>query len=456
MNMDYKLLSDQFESILDHLPALVFYKDRENRFIHVNQYVADAYNRPKHDLKGVSLFDLTSREEAEKYHRDDLEVMEKGIAKLNIEEPWNTRNGLRWVCTSKIPFVDDHGKIIGVIGISTDITERKRADERIKELIHKLAVDKDFAEKNSLTDSLTRIPNRRHFDERLAREFFRIKRTGGLLSLIIIDIDHFKKYNDFYGHLAGDECLFRVATAIKSAVFRPSDFSARYGGEEFVALLPDTDGEGAQVIADRILKDVVALNIPHEHSDHAACVTVSLGIATARPDHLSTPESLVLRADKALYEAKKNGRNRYAVGGYETNASSEDQGFMNLVWHNSNKCGNPIIDSQHENLYKLSNRLIYFISNGKEKTQCSTLLKNLLHDIQRHFQDEETLLDSVRYPLTEEHRHIHGKLLTGAHRLIDAFNSDELKIEDLIKYIAVDVILEHLIIEDKKYFHFLE
>jgi len=454
MTIDYKLLAEQFESILDHLPGLVFYKDRDNRFIHVNQYIADAYGKSKKELEGVSLYDLTNQKDAEKYHQDDLAVINSGVPKLHIEEPWRTKDGLRWVSTSKIPFVDHQGSIIGVIGISMDITERKRADHRIKELIHKLTRDKDFAEKNSLTDSLTRIPNRRHFDETLAREYFRIKRCQGQLSAILIDIDHFKKFNDCYGHLAGDECLFRVASAIKNSVLRPSDFVARYGGEEFVVILPETGESGAKVVARRLLKTVENLKIQHEDSDNADHVTVSLGIATVFPEQALTPESLVQLADEALYQAKAKGRNQFQVAVYKAEALAENL-FTNLEWHETNTCGNQVIDSQHKELYTLSNRLVYFIGKGKPKNECAALLNQLVLQSKQHFKDEEDILASIHYPFITEHRKLHERLLKGITDLLKKFNDGNLEIDELVKYIAFDVVLEHLIVEDKKFFHYL-
>ncbi|PKL16735.1 MAG: hypothetical protein CVV49_14545 [Spirochaetae bacterium HGW-Spirochaetae-5] len=139
----YKKLSLEFESILDHLPALVFYKDKNNNFIRVNKYVARAYNMEKRDLEGKSLYDLYPKTEADKYFQDDLDVINSGVAKLNIEEHWRTAEGVRWVNTSKIPFVGEDGEIIGVIGISTDITERKLAEDKLRKF--SVAVDQSPA-----------------------------------------------------------------------------------------------------------------------------------------------------------------------------------------------------------------------------------------------------------------------------------------------------------------------
>ena len=142
----YKNLSNQLEAILDHIPSLVFYKDTRNTFIRVNKYVAEAYRKTKEELEGTNLSELYPEDVAEQYYQDDLSVIHSGMAKLNIEERWDTTEGLKWVKTSKIPFADANGTIIGVIGISEDITDRKRAEAEIKmknaELV-KLVAEKD-------------------------------------------------------------------------------------------------------------------------------------------------------------------------------------------------------------------------------------------------------------------------------------------------------------------------
>jgi len=142
----YKDLSVQFEAILDHLPGLVFYKDKMNNFIHVNKYVAQAHKKGKEELEGRNLAELYPKEDAENYYQDDLSVINSGVARLNIEESWETADGMKWVSTSKIPFVDASGEIIGVIGISMDITELKQVEAEIKlknEELQKLNATKD-------------------------------------------------------------------------------------------------------------------------------------------------------------------------------------------------------------------------------------------------------------------------------------------------------------------------
>ncbi|MBK1734648.1 diguanylate cyclase response regulator [Halorhodospira abdelmalekii] len=170
----------------------------------------------------------------------------------------------------------------------------------------------DLLEQYALLDGLTGIPNRRYFDEQVQSEVRRSVREGSPLSLVMLDIDHFKLFNDHYGHGAGDLCLQKVARALSGALLRPGDRVCRYGGEEFVALLPATDAAGARVVAEQLRAAVEALAIDHEYSSTGPVVSISLGIATI---DLNTPSPALLlqQADEALYRAKVAGRNR--VGG---------------------------------------------------------------------------------------------------------------------------------------------
>ncbi len=159
-------------------------------------------------------------------------------------------------------------------------------------------------------DGLTEIANHRRFKEVLAQEWRRSRRYSQPLSLLLVDVDRFKEYNDTYGHQAGDECLRRVAAALRETVRRPFDFVARYGGEEFAVLLPETETPGAMAVAERLRADIQGLGIEHSRAPGAGCVTVSVGVATVRADDDVTPEELLRSADEALYRAKDGGRNR--------------------------------------------------------------------------------------------------------------------------------------------------
>jgi diguanylate cyclase (GGDEF)-like protein len=165
----------------------------------------------------------------------------------------------------------------------------------------------------SYVDGLTGIANRRYFDVALERELRRAQRLGGQLSLLLVDIDSFKAYNDNFGHQQGDACLTTVAQALAAKLKRPADVAARYGGEEFAAILPDTSLEQAERHANAIREHVASLALPHAPSAHWPMVTLSIGVASFSKDGLSEPAALIEAADKALYAAKHGGRNRVVV-----------------------------------------------------------------------------------------------------------------------------------------------
>ena len=164
----------------------------------------------------------------------------------------------------------------------------------------------DIAER----DGLTGLYNRRMFDNLTSRLWLQAQRNQESLQIILVDIDHFKPYNDLYGHQAGDNCIRRVATIIARATKRPFDFCARYGGEEFALVLYAPSGSDSTALAEQIRRETMALSIPHAHSDAAGILTVSIGSATAEPDTKRSLAGLIQSADEALYRAKQLGRNR--------------------------------------------------------------------------------------------------------------------------------------------------
>lgn len=174
--------------------------------------------------------------------------------------------------------------------------------------------NRDELERLNRTDALTGISNRRCFDEFITRQRESTVRSETSLSIIMVDIDHFKEFNDCYGHAAGDDCLKKVAKALDGELDRTTDFIARYGGEEFVVILPATDTEGATRCAGRLCDAVSELNIKHEQSVTNAHVTASFGVATLQPEQREvSAETLLEWADQALYQAKTLGRNQYQV-----------------------------------------------------------------------------------------------------------------------------------------------
>ena len=166
---------------------------------------------------------------------------------------------------------------------------------------------------NTDVDQLTQIANRRRFDETMTLEINKAKRTGTILSVLLLDIDHFKFYNDTYGHLEGDSCLKKVAAALSTSLKRPKDLAARWGGEEFACLLPNTNAKGAQNVAEVLREAIQNLSIPHKSSPVNEVVTVSVGVVASNPMDDNSFDNLLKRADEALYQAKESGRNRIAL-----------------------------------------------------------------------------------------------------------------------------------------------
>jgi diguanylate cyclase (GGDEF)-like protein len=201
------------------------------------------------------------------------------------------------------------GLKLGAIDYITKPFNPAIVEVRIKNHLE-LKRQRDILQNLSSRDGLTGIANRRRFDEFLDQEWQRAKRKKTPLSLIMMDVDHFKQYNDNSGHLAGDDCLKQIASTLDNQLKRPTDLVARYGGEEFVSILPDTDNEGALHIAKRFRESIAELKIPHSNSSAADHVTISLGVATITPSPLFSKEDLIKVADKSLYEAKAAGRNQ--------------------------------------------------------------------------------------------------------------------------------------------------
>ena len=202
-----------------------------------------------------------------------------------------------------------HGLDAGAVDFITKPINPKIVRARVKTHIT-LKTQADLLRSWAYMDGLTGVHNRRHFDEQLAIEWGRALRAQAPLSVLLLDVDFFKRYNDRYGHQAGDDCLRRVASAIKTSMKRPGDHVARYGGEEFVCMLPETDLAAALGVAEHIRNTISNLAIAHVDSTAAPWVTVSIGACSKPPKAVGSAKALVKQADEQLYAAKASGRNR--------------------------------------------------------------------------------------------------------------------------------------------------
>lgn len=311
----------QLEAIYAAAPVALALLDRELRFLAVNEALARMHRLPVERIVGRKVTDLVP-EPAERQLRA-LELLDAGQEVPEHTLQWEDRTfhvriqGMR----------DTAGQVTGLTTALTDITEHLRVQRRLAQATEELATTNQRLEEANRQlvrfaqyDYLTELPNRRWFGQVFASEVSRARRHGRPLSVVMVDIDYFKQYNDRYGHLAGDECLRRVAAALQAVMARAGDVACRYGGEEFALVLPDTAASGAFDIARKALDRVQALALEHQSSPLGR-VSASAGVGTLEPGSQAAGlptaadllgESLLDRADRALYRAKQAGRNRVA------------------------------------------------------------------------------------------------------------------------------------------------
>jgi diguanylate cyclase (GGDEF)-like protein/hemerythrin-like metal-binding protein len=301
-------------------------------------------------------------------------------------------------------------------------------------------------------DALTGLHNRRYLDSTLEREQARCKREGAALSLVMIDVDHFKKFNDHYGHQAGDECLKNVARALQGSARRASDLVARYGGEEFSLVLPNTDAAAAQQLAEAVRLAIEELDMPHELSAPGR-VTISVGVATMAGGSGRNVASLLRAADEALYRAKGAGRNQVMLAAEELPAprasTSTLANFVQVVWEEAHECKHELIDTQHRRLFDDANKLLAAILAGRPPEALLAVVDTLIRDVVEHFADEEKILVTAGVPGTEAHVTKHQELVARLLDLRNRFSSGERGIGDIFQFVADELITGHVLGDDK-------
>lgn len=219
--------------------------------------------------------------------------------------------------TKPVNEVELLARVGAALRLKREIDRREARERELLAMSQELALANEQLERLSLTDPLTGLANRRRLDRTLASEWSRALRNNTPLTLLLIDVDHFKRFNDTYGHQEGDRCLTIVAEVLRATVNRGADLAARYGGEEFAILLPDTDAAGGRAIGAKLLEALAARAIPHGTSSVGPIVSVSVGIASSIPDADTAESALIERADRALYRAKEVGRARVVVDSEE-------------------------------------------------------------------------------------------------------------------------------------------
>ena len=246
-------------------------------------------------------------------HPEDLPILAGTFASLSNKEKVAFRIEVRMLSRTgqwlwlqvrgKTVEHNEAGEVLRIVGTLIDISKYKQVEVALQKA-------NDELQRLAALDDLTQIANRRRFDDRLGQEWRRAQRDNNYLAVIICDIDYFKNYNDTYGHIQGDQALYSVAQVINNALKRPMDLVARYGGEEFGMILPGTHITGAERVAKEVKEAVEALHLEHRSSDVSGHITLSFGVAAMVPKADVAPKILIETADRALYRAKAQGRNR--------------------------------------------------------------------------------------------------------------------------------------------------
>jgi diguanylate cyclase (GGDEF)-like protein len=260
-------------------------------------------------MPGISGIEACRRLKAEERLRDIPIIMVTGLSEETDLEAAFAAGVVDYV-TKPVKIIELLARLRSAVTLKQELDQRRYRQSELLEMTRRLQDVNVELERLSTSDPLTGLANRRAVTKALTREWARALRDGAPLSCVMMDIDHFKDYNDCYGHPQGDECLRRVAEALRNQIKRPADTLARYGGEEFLALLPRTDSAGAAAVARAFHAAVLALRLSHDASPVKDVVTLSLGVATMVPERDGNPEGLIRAADRALYKAKKEGRNR--------------------------------------------------------------------------------------------------------------------------------------------------
>ncbi|PZO44099.1 MAG: PleD protein [Pseudanabaena frigida] len=313
--VELQLSQSQIDGFFSSAPIGMGIVDRNLRYVRVNQVLSEINGKPIEDHLGRTLReilpDLSPHLEGYFY-----EVLETGKPLLNRENSSNrlskTGEEQTWLA-SFFPIFDINDVPFCVGFVVVDISDRKKAEADLKRAESILRKANLELEKLVNIDGLTQVANRRCFDQRLELEWERLCREQQPLSLLLFDIDYFKRYNDCYGHQLGDDCLTAIAQTAKQVLFRPADLVARYGGEEFAVILPNTDLDGAFTVAEQIREAILDLHIPHQNSDITDIVTISLGVTSLLPNFTQNQSVLIKQADMALYRAKQQGRNQTVI-----------------------------------------------------------------------------------------------------------------------------------------------
>ncbi|NMG32443.1 diguanylate cyclase [Aromatoleum evansii] len=440
-------------SLVAQSPALIAIRGNDGTYLYANESFAQILNVPAASLPG--------RHEDDVLHTAGLpralRIGNGASAEVtHSEEEAIVGLRARRFLITRFPLRAGDSEVIASGMIATEIGARtgslpnpaEYAESRHAELLHAL----EQMERLAYTDRLTGAWNRRHLEDAALLEMSRAERHGHAVSLLVLDVDHFKEINDQLGHAVGDYVLVELVRRIRSDI-RRADTITRWGGEEFVVLAPDTALREAEQLAHKLCARVAEARL-----SSARPVTISAGVAEYRCGEGF--EHWLARADRAMYRAKNTGRNRVVSDPYSAFASDGTRlasSPVELVWRESYRSGNERVDRQHRQLFEHANRLLQAVIAHAPRAEVLEAMEVLVEDITAHFAEEERLHASIGYPDREAHAAEHGHLLAQANRLFERARLDaELPIAEVFQFLAYDIVAQHLVGADRQYFPYLE
>ncbi|WP_428911485.1 diguanylate cyclase [Niallia sp. Krafla_26] len=409
-------------------------------FVKVNHKFEQILGYTAEELEGKSFVTLV--------HQDDLSSSLNAMRELEGQKSVNhfvnrvlCRDGsyryLEWKSQPNGNFI---------YASARDITEKCLKEMSLIQLTEELQQKNEILKTLAVTDELTGIYNRHYIDKVINREMSHSDKNHEPLTMVLLDLDHFKIVNDQWGHPVGDEVLKHTARLTKELI-RKSDIIARFGGEEFVVLLPNTTLQGGLIVSEKIRKKM-------ETSFFSPVGTVTASFGVSERKQFESFQDWYKRADEALYYAKNNGRNRVIASEFENHIPLIP---INIRWNKEWECGHKGIDHQHHELVKQGARLIQLSLAKADQNQIINQIDIVLHSIIDHFKDEEQILLGLGYPDVQNHAAIHRELVQKALQLKDSYKNKNKNIESasFFTFIVEDIIIGHMLESDTEYYQYI-
>ncbi len=447
------------QSMIDQSPAWVALCGTDGCFLLTNRAYAQSLGLLPEDLVGRREGDVLDADNAPSTLRVRANGAADTVSSASTLEELVVLGEHRYFLVNRFPVFADDGEAVAngliateirppLVGTDVAVATLQCAEEANASLRRAL----EQMEKLAYTDRLTGTWNRRHLEDSALVEMSRSERHGHPASLLIADIDHFKRVNDQFGHPAGDRVLRELVACIRSGV-RRADTLTRWGGEEFIVLAPDTPLHEAELLAQKLCARIAATPVPG-----VGQITVSIGVAEYQCGEGF--DAWILRADRALYQAKVEGRNR-CVSDPATafDAAGEKlvpPTLVQLVWRDSYRSGDAMVDRQHQQLFRHANRLLEAVMLGAPGEAVLAATQALLDDVLTHFRDEEALHVRIGFPGRESHALEHARLLEKARDLCDGARLEAVKPAELFQFLAYEVVAQHLLGVDRRYFPYLD